>query len=197
MGNHYFFLVFIVNYLYFWVTNKKTNIMAAFESLFPHILQCEGVVFENDPVDTAGATKFGLITDDLKTYYHDQTKTWQDVKNLTQDEAFKIYKALYWDYFKADQITNDSLAHFIVDGAINQGKGTITKYIQQIVGVNADGIFGNQTLAALNAHDPKDLFDQLHEKRKIKYDGIVEHNPTQIKFLKGWYNRLNSISFKP
>ena len=66
--------------------------MAAFESLFPHILKSEGVVFENDPVDTAGATKFGLITDDLKTYYHDQTKTWEDVKNLTQDEAYKIIK---------------------------------------------------------------------------------------------------------
>jgi lysozyme family protein len=169
--------------------------MATFDSMFPHILQCEGVVFENDPVDTAGATKFGLITDDLKVYYKDPNKTWQDVKNLTQDEAYKIYKALYWDYFKADQITNDSLAHFIVDGAINQGKPTITKYIQQIVGVNVDGVFGNQTLAALNAHDPKDLFEQLKQKRIDKYNRIVENNPSQSKFIKGWMNRVNSLSF--
>lgn len=170
--------------------------MAAFESLFPHILQSEGVVFENDPVDTAGATKFGLITDDLKVYHKDQSKTWEDVKNLTQDEAFKIYKKLYWDYFKADEIKNDSLAHFIVDGAINQGKPTITKYLQQICGVNADGIFGNQTLAAVNNHDAKDLFDQLKQKRIDKYHRIVEKNPSQVKFIKGWLRRVNSISFK-
>ena len=170
--------------------------MAAFESLFPHILKSEGVVFENDTVDTAGATKFGLITDDLKTYYHDQTKTWQDVKNLTQDEAYKIYKKLYWDSFRADEIKNDSLAHFIVDGAINQGKGTITKYIQQVCGIVADGIFGSGSLAALNAHDPKALFDGLKQKRLDKYNRIVENNPSQQRFIKGWINRLNSIEFK-
>jgi lysozyme family protein len=170
--------------------------MAAFESLFPHILQSEGVVFENDPVDTAGATKFGLITDDLKVYYKDQSKSWEDVKALTQDEAFKIYKKLYWDAFRADEIKNDSLAHFIVDGAINQGKGTITKYIQQVCGITADGIFGSQTLSAINNHDPKDLFDQLKQKRIDKYHRIVEKNPTQVRFIKGWLNRVNSISFK-
>ena len=170
--------------------------MAAFESLFPHILKSEGVVFENDPVDTAGATKFGLITDDLKTYYHDQTKTWEDVKNLTQDEAYKIYKKLYWDSFRADEIKNDSLAHFIVDGAINQGKGTITKYIQQVCGIVADGIFGSGSLAAVNAHDPKALFDGLKQKRLDKYNRIVENNPSQQRFIKGWINRLNSIEFK-
>jgi lysozyme family protein len=170
--------------------------MAAFESLFPHILESEGIVFENDSADTAGATKFGIITDDLKTYYHDQTKTWQDVKNLTQDEAFKIYKKLYWDAFKADEIKNDSLAHFIVDGAINQGKGTITKYIQQVCGITADGIFGSGTLAAVNAHNPKELFEGLKQKRLDKYHRIVENNPSQQRFIKGWIRRLNSITYK-
>ena len=96
----------------------------------------------------------------------------------------------------ADEIKNDSLAHFIVDGAINQGKPTITKYLQQICGVDADGIFGNQTLAAVNNHDAKDLFDQLKQKRIDKYHRIVEKNPSQVKFIKGWLRRVNSISFK-
>lgn len=170
--------------------------MATFDTLFPHILKSEGTEFEWDAVDTAGATRWGLITDDLKTYYHDQTKTWQDVKNLTKDEAFKIYKKLYWDAFKADEIKNDSLAHFIVDGAINQGKGTITKYIQQVCGITADGIFGSATLAAVNAHNPEELFEGLKQKRLEKYHRIVENNPSQQRFIKGWINRLNSISYK-
>jgi lysozyme family protein len=170
--------------------------MATFDTLFPHILKSEGTEFEWDAVDTAGATRWGLITDDLKTYYHDQTKTWQDVKNLTKDEAFKIYKKLYWDAFKADEIKNDSLAHFIVDGAINQGKGTITKYIQQVCGITADGIFGSATLAAVNAHNPEELFEGLKQKRLEKYHRIVENNPSQQRFIKGWINRLNSITYK-
>ena len=170
--------------------------MATFDTLFPLILKSEGTEFEWDAVDTAGATRWGLITDDLKTYYHDQTKSWQDVKNLTENEAFNIYKKLYWDALRADEIKNDSLAHFIVDGAINQGKGTITKYIQQVCGIVADGIFGSGTLAAVNAHNPKELFEGLKQKRLDKYNRIVANNPSQSKFLKGWINRLNSISYK-
>ena len=170
--------------------------MATFDTLFPLILKSEGTEFEWDAVDTAGATRWGLITDDLKTYYHDQTKSWQDVKNLTENEAFNIYKKLYWDALRADEIKNDSLAHFIVDGAINQGKGTITKYIQQVCGIVADGIFGSGTLAAVNAHNPKDLFEGLKQKRLDKYHRIVENNPSQQRFIKGWIRRLNSITYK-
>lgn len=174
--------------------------MANFDPYFPHIIKSEGAVYTNDPVDTAGATKFGIIIADLKEYNLDKNGdkkyTAEDVKALTIEDAKIIYKKMYWDFFKADSIKNQSLAEYIVDGAINQGRGTIAKYVQQIVGVTADGLVGNKTLEAINAHNPKELFEKLKAKREDKYHRIVANNPTQKRFIKGWINRLNSISYQ-
>lgn len=170
--------------------------MADFEPYFPKILQSEGTVYENDPTDNGGCTHFGIILEDIQTYFNDKSKNCEDVKALTESQAHDIYKKMYWDAFLADSINNQSLAEYIVDGGINQGKGTIAKYIQEIVGVTVDGIFGHGTLAAVNNHDAEDLFNQLKSKRIAHYNAIVANNPPQVKFLKGWINRANCIPFQ-
>jgi lysozyme family protein len=174
--------------------------MAKFDPYFPSIIKSEGSVYENDPTDNGGCTKYGVILQTLKDYKFDVNKdgvfTCEDVKALTLQDAKLIYKKMYWDYFKADSINNQSLAEYIVDGAINQGKGTIAKYVQDIVGVTADGVVGNKTLEAINNHDSKDLFQKLKAKREDKYHRIVANNPSQKKFIKGWINRLNSIEYQ-
>ena len=174
--------------------------MANFDPYFPSIIKSEGSVYENDPTDNGGCTKFGIILQTLKDYNFDVNKdgvfNCDDVKALTIDDAKIIYKKMYWDYFKADSIKNQSLAEYIVDGAINQGKGTIAKYVQDIIGVTADGLVGNKTVEAINNHNSKDLFDKLKAKREEKYHKIVANNPSQNKFLKGWLNRLNCIDYQ-
>ena len=174
--------------------------MANFDPYFPHIIKAEGEAYTNDPIDKGGCTKFGIILTTLKEYKYDTNKdgvfTCDDVKALTLNDAKNIYKKMFWDFFKADGIKNQSLAEYIVDGAINQGRGTIAKYVQQIVGVTADGLVGNKTLEAINAHDSKDLFEKLKAKREDKYHRIVANNPSQKKFIKGWINRLNSIDYQ-
>ena len=173
--------------------------MANFDPYFPNIIKSEGSVYENDPTDTGGCTKYGIILQTLKEYKYDVNKdgvfTCEDVKALTLEDAKNIYKKMFWDYFKADSIKNQSLAEYIVDGAINQGRGTIAKYVQDIIGVTADGLVGNKTLEAINAHDSKDLFDKLKAKRIEKYHRIVANNPSQIKFIKGWLGRANCINY--
>jgi len=169
--------------------------MANFDPYFPNILKFEGTVYENDSTDTGGCTHFGLILDDVKTFFNKPNATCEDVKALTKDDAKAMYKKMYWDKFKADEIKNQSLAEYIVDGAINQGVGTITNYIQQILGLEADGIFGSKTLAGVNSHDGADLYSKLKQKRIDKYNRIVENNPSQVKFIKGWMNRVNAIDY--
>ena len=174
--------------------------MANFDPYFPRIIASEGSVYENDPTDMGGCTKFGIILPTLKEYNLDVNKdgvfSCDDVKALTIEDAKLIYKKMYWDYFKADSIKNQSLAEYIVDGAINQGKGTIAKYIQDIIGVTADGLVGNKTIEAINNYNSKELFDKLKAKREEKYHKIVANNPSQNKFLKGWLNRLNCIDYQ-
>ena len=174
--------------------------MANFDPYFPRIISFEGSTYENDPVDTGGCTKYGIILETLKEYHFDTNKdgvyTCEDVKALTLDNAKSIYKKMFWDYFKADDIKNQSLAEYIVDGAINMGRGLIAKYVQTIVGVSVDGVVGTKTLEAINAHDQKDLYDKLKAKRVDRYNKIVENNPSQKKFIKGWMNRVNCINYQ-
>ena len=173
--------------------------MANFQPYWEKLKKAEGTVYENNKLDSQGSTKFGLVVDDLHEYNldenHDGVIDWKDVRDLTEPDAYKVAKKLYWDFFKADTITNQSLAEFIVDGAYNMGRVLIVKYVQQILGLTVDGQFGPKTLDAVNHANSKDLFTKIYQKRAARYAGIIAANPSQKVFEHGWTNRLNSISY--
>lgn len=175
--------------------------MADFNLYLPKEFKAEGTVFENDPNDSAGATRFGLTIDDLHEYGLDVNLDgiidYKDVMGLTPETASNVLKKLYWDYFRADTINNQSVAEFFVDGGLNQGRILIAKYIQSVLGVTADGIIGFKTISAINLHHSiQDIFIQVYNKRKQRYYDIVARNPTESVYLTGWINRLNNIKFK-
>jgi lysozyme family protein len=174
--------------------------MANYDSYFELENKLEGVVYENHPNDTAGATKFGLVIDDLDEYNLDLNKDgkidWQDVKELTKEDAYKVLKKLYWDFFRADDIKNDSLGKFIVDGGLTMGRVLIAKYLQGTICTTIDGKIGDRTINAINLHPNQHyIFQSMYNKRKERYDKIIERNPSQEVFRNGWYNRLNAIKF--
>lgn len=177
--------------------------MANFDLYFPTEVKLEGDAYEVVPGDSGGCTRFGLTLDDVKEYHvdvdHNGLFDCNDVKALDRPIAGKILKALYWDYFKADQIPQQSLAEYIVDSGLNQGRILIVKYLQAILGVEIDGHYGPGTLAALLDHikvdDGKEEFIELHQKRLERYNAIVASRPSQSKFIKGWINRLNAITY--
>jgi lysozyme family protein len=175
--------------------------MSDFNLYFPLEKKLEGTVFENDPNDSGGATKYGITVDDLHEYNLDVTGDgiidWHDVHDLTSTQASLVLKKLYWDFFKADNINNQSLAEYIVDGGLNQGRILIAKYVQIILGVTVDGLFGGKTLNAINMlNDPSELFKKIHDKRVARYDAIIKTNPSQKVFYNGWMNRVNAIKFQ-
>lgn len=176
--------------------------MAAFNLYFPIEEGLEGTVFENDPNDSGGATKYGLTGDDLHEYNLDENGDgvidWHDVQALTAPDAAKVLKKLYWDFFKADSISNQSLGMFIVDGGLNNGRILIAKYVQSILGVVVDGMIGGKTLNAITLlNDPSTLFEALKAKRIARYDAIVAARPSQQEYYHGWINRVNAIKFVP
>jgi len=178
--------------------------MANYDLYFPLEVQEEGSKYEQVPGDTGGCTKFGLTLDDLKEAHfdsnHDGTFSCDDVAALDRPSAYKILKQLYWDYFRADEIPDQDLAEFIVDGGLNQGRVLIVKYIQSIIGVTVDGHYGPNTFAQLIADikldGGKNEFDALYKDRQDRYNAIVANNPTQKQFLNGWMNRLNAIKYE-
>lgn len=174
--------------------------MANFKIYFPIENRLEGTVFENDPNDQA--THFGLIVDDLIEYNLDVTGDgkidWKDVRDLKADQAALILKKVYWDYMKADSINNQSLAMYIVDSGLVFGRPLVSKFIQSILGLVVDGLFGPKTINAINMlNDGKVLHDALKSKIISRCDAIVKANPHKKEYYNGWINRINAIKYAP
>ncbi len=119
-----------------------------------------------------------------------------DLKKLEYDEWLSILKNLFWDPTKADRIANDSIALMLVDWRWVNGTQAI-RNAQDTFSLVQDGIVGPKTLAALNADPADNVFMRLKNARKASYRRIVQRNPSQNAFYKGWINRTDSIEFKP
>jgi lysozyme family protein len=109
----------------------------------------------NDPKDPGGLTKYGIAE-----AYHPGV----DVKNLTRDEAARIYKAQYWDVCRCDELPA-MLRLAVLDAAVNVGCAQAIRFLQRGVGVGMDGRIGAQTLdAAQKASSLRTLAQMLAER---------------------------------
>lgn len=167
--------------------------MADYKQLIPFILKSEGG-YVNDPTDSGGPTNKGVTLNTYRSVYG-RAKTINDLKHMTDNEWRHIFKTLYWDKCKADDITDQSIANLLVDWAYNSGPSVAIRHIQRIVGVEADGIIGRKTLSAINQHSPLPLFGALKQDRIAFYHTTATKNPLKKKFLKGWLNRVNSFTY--
>ena len=167
--------------------------MAKAELLKPFILRWEGG-FVDDPLDRGGATNKGITIGTFRNFYG-KDATVEQLKNITDEQWLHIFKSGYWDKWKADDIENQSIADIVVDWAWASGTATSIKQVQKILGVAVDGIVGNDTLTAINISVQRSLFDKIRSRRIEFVENIVKRNPTQSRFLKGWKNRINSLTF--
>ncbi len=167
--------------------------MAKAELLKPFILRWEGG-FVDDPLDRGGATNKGITIGTFRNFYG-KDATVEQLKNITDEQWLHIFKSGYWDKWKADDINNQSIADIVVDWAWASGPVTSIKQVQKILGVAVDGIVGNDTLTAINTADQRSLFVKIHSRRIEFVENIVKRDPSQTRFLKGWKNRINSLTF--
>lgn len=167
--------------------------MASFKKYAPKLKRFEGG-FCNIPEDLGGATMCGVTIATFRKYYG-QERTVDDLKNITDEQWTNIMKTGYWDACKCDMIQNQCVAELIADWCVNSGRGIIKK-VQGIICVDRDGVVGPQTLNAINSWDPQRLHSCIKQARKTHYEAIVERDPRQRKFLKGWMNRLNTFTFE-
>ncbi len=146
-------------------------------------------------------TNYGITACTYKSFFG-RTPSVADMKGLTKSQALAIYKKLYWDRVKGDQILNQPLADIIFDGQLQHSKNV--KLLQQAINflfyepaLNIDNVFGPKTLKAVNffaAQNPAILYKQYKDERIKYYQLIVQNNPSQQVFLNGWMNRINQFA---
>ena len=172
--------------------------MADVRKLAPFILKWEGG-FVNDPDDLGGATNMGVTIGAWKSCGYDKDGDGDidvdDLHLLTREDVVnRVLKPHYWDRWKADLIQDQSVANILVDWVWASGAHGI-KIPQRLLGVTMDGIVGPKTIAAVNAKNPRELFDMIKIARFDFIEDICRKRPANNKFKRGWMNRINDISY--
>ena len=177
--------------------------MAEFKILVPFLLKAEGGL-SRDKTDTASKFPNPLKYNGVNGWHTNKGITYQTWINtfgrsknaefytMSAEDWAKITKPKFWDKWKADQIKSQKIANILVDYVFNSGSHGI-KNVQKLIGVNPDGIVGPKTLEAVNKQPEAEFLTRLYNERFRFYDAIIRNNPTQIKYKKGWYNRIEDL----
>ena len=155
-----------------------------FEEIIEQVLEHEGG-YVNDPHDAGGETNFGIA----KRWYPNV-----DIKNLTKEQAKKIYHQDYWRPAKCDEVP-PKLRHIYFDMCVNFGRRGAVKVLQQAANsitrnkIDVDGGIGPATLNAI-----KNLsVDRVRAYRVLRFADIVNRKPEQERFWFGWFRRALEV----
>jgi lysozyme family protein len=145
--------------------------------------------FSNDPNDPGGATNLGITQATLDDAHERISGLPLDVRDLTQDDQARIYQTMFWTPVAGDLVPNwAALALF--DAGVNSGPATAVQWLQQALGVNADGRLGNATQVALLKCDARATLREFHARRAANYMNEIARAPLENTFALGWSRRL-------
>lgn len=135
--------------------------------------------YVNDPYDKGGETKYGISK---KQYPH------VDIPSLTLEQARDIYRKDYWCRYKCDCLP-DAVGLVLFDSVVNSNAKRMIKFLQECLGVSADGIMGNQTIGACNRLPLKKIINDFLDKRLAYLMTLSDWK----RYGKGWSNRIKRV----
>ena len=157
-----------------------------FEAALKHVLVSEGGYVDH-PADPGGRTNLGVTQKVWEEWVgHDVDE--QTMRSLTPEMVAPLYEKNYWDRIKADNLPS-GVDYAVFDASVNSGVSRAIRWLQACVNVDADGVIGPKTLAAVNAANPDTLIDD-YSKRRLSFLMDLKHWPT---FGRGWSRRVNEV----
>jgi len=195
------------------VANVIRMVMSKFELAIPLILKHEGGFVDN-PADPGGATNRGISLRYLNSLVKEQQQLLPeldldnsksidayDIKNMSLQEATKLYEIEWWQRYNFGGIDNQLIATKVFDLAVNMGASEAIKLLQRaccrLAGkpcLTIDGELGGASLQfinQLNTDQQKSLLKNFCDLSVNYYQELVKKSPLFGKFLDGWLNRVN------
>lgn len=159
-----------------------------------HILEVEGGV-ANHPADRGGLTNMGITAATLARAVKLDPSLPTSVLELTEDQAWSVYERMFWVPSRAsDMPPGVNLAH--MDAAVHHGPARAAHRLQMAMGVPpglAIRVVSDARIGRIQSMSRSVLIDAMMKERRGYFDRIVENNPSQSVFLKGWRNRLIKV----
>jgi len=152
--------------------------------------------FSNVKEDKGGPTKYGITIHDLQKW-RGKTLSADDVRNMTQQEAEKIYEAWYWRPMHLDRITDQNVAIALFDRAVLNGLTGVSRHVRVVCGEAEKG-YGDKAnfdelIDEVNSMNPVKFVMFLADRCDSKHRATVAADPSQARFLRGWLNRVNRM----
>lgn len=157
-----------------------------FDAALAAILHHEGGYVDH-PKDPGGRTNLGC-TQRVWEEWVGHPVDEKAMRALTPADVAPLYKAKYWDKVRGDDLP-DGVDYIVFDAAINSGPGRAAKWLQQTVGVTADGAIGPGTMKAVEAMPVLEIVDKYQQTRLE----FLQALSTWATFGKGWGRRVTEV----
>lgn len=105
-----------------------------------------------------------------------------------QQMILDFYRVNFWDKYRLSEVNDQAVAAWLYDHVVNGG-ACGAKWLQEAVGVAADGKVGPATIAAINAADPATLLQDAKDVAAFYRLDRAAADPSQIQFLPSWLRR--------
>ncbi len=136
--------------------------------------------YTNNPKDPGGETNWGITIAVARANGYTGP-----MKAMPRETAVAIYKKLYWDTVKGDQLPS-AIAFQVFDAGVNHGVTRASVWLQKCVGTAQDGKIGPATLAAVARRPDAQLVFAFLAIRTQFYTDLS----TFSTFGKGWTRRI-------
>lgn len=154
------------------------------------VLKHEGG-YVNHPSDPGGETNRGVTKRVYDAYRRSHGLPVRSVLYIGVDEVADIYRADYWNMVKGDDLPS-GIDYCVFDFAVNSGVSRASKFLQMTLGVSADGVIGQHTLAAALEAEPRNTINTICDKRMV----FLKSLSIWDTFGKGWSSRVAAVRFK-
>lgn len=169
--------------------------MASFEQAISKTLLFEGG-YSNRPNDSGGETYAGVSRVNFPKW-----EGWSDIDAAKRQANFpkslianadlngKVVAFYRQNFWVEDPIIDQSTGARIFDLSVNVGKVHAFKIAQIASGIEADGVWGPNTVHAINLHPDGSLVPLIRIGAENYHKAIVLTHPEDAEFLRGWLAR--------